>query len=203
MGLHFSKQVYKDIQDETTRRSCWSYFKLLKRARTWRCQFRGSCLVILASRNWGSAIHAGFSGSFTMFSRRIKLSSFIYSVKRHRKPLNMRSKLLCRGLIVWRRNSMANKKTMMSFKSAEELARSLSFTKVEAEIIAMKGTVIGLLDKERQRRGFNNTEFAAFLGVPKSRWSSIFSSPEKVTLDYLLTLAAKCGTLYKLTRKTA
>jgi predicted XRE-type DNA-binding protein len=98
---------------------------------------------------------------------------------------------------------MANKKTMTSFKSAEELAHSFGFTKAEAEIIAMKGAVIGLLDKERERRGFNNTKFAEFLGIPKSRWSSIFSSPEKVTLDYLLTLAAKCGALYKLTRKAA
>jgi plasmid maintenance system antidote protein VapI len=98
---------------------------------------------------------------------------------------------------------MASKKTMTSFKSAEDLARSLGFTKAEAEIIAMKGTVIGQLDKERERRGFNNTEFAEFLKIPKSRWSSIFSSPEKVTLDYLLTLAAKCGTLFKLTKKVA
>lgn len=98
---------------------------------------------------------------------------------------------------------MANKKTMTSFKSTEELARSLGFTKAEAEIIGMKGTVIGQLDKERERRGFNNTEFAEFLGIPKSRWSSIFRSPEKVTLDYLLTLAAKCGTLFKLTKKAA
>ena len=98
---------------------------------------------------------------------------------------------------------MANKKTMTSFKSTEELAHSLGFTKAEAELIAMKGTVIGQLDKEREQRGLNNTEFAQFLGVPKSRWSSIFSSPEKVTLDYLLTLAAKCGTSFKLTKKAA
>lgn len=98
---------------------------------------------------------------------------------------------------------MASKRITTSFKSTEELARSLGFTKAEAELITMKGTVIGLLDKERERRGLNNTEFAEFLGVPKSRWSSIFSSPNKVTLDYLLTLAAKCGTLFKLTRKAA
>jgi predicted XRE-type DNA-binding protein len=98
---------------------------------------------------------------------------------------------------------MANKKSMTSFKSTEDLARNLGFSKAEAEIIAMKGTVIGQLDKERERRGFNNTEFADFLGIPKSRWSSIFSKPNKVTLDYLLTLAAKCGTMFKLTKKVA
>ncbi len=98
---------------------------------------------------------------------------------------------------------MANKKTLTSFKSVEELAQSLGFTRAEAEIIAMKGAVIGMLEKERERRGFNNTKFAEFLGVPKSRWSSIFGSPEKVTLDYLLILAAKCGMLYKLTKKAA
>lgn len=98
---------------------------------------------------------------------------------------------------------MASKKSMTSFKKAEDFARSLGFSKAEAEIIAMKGTVIGQLDKERERRGFNNTEFADFLGIPKSRWSSIFSKPDKVTLDYLLTLAAKCGALFKLTKKVA
>src|SRR5258708_36165899 len=98
---------------------------------------------------------------------------------------------------------MAIKKSMTSFKSTEDFARNLGFSKAEAEIIAMKGTVIGQLDKERERRGFNNTEFADFLGIPKSRWSSIFSKPDKVTLDYLLTLAAKCGTMFKLTKKVA
>ncbi len=98
---------------------------------------------------------------------------------------------------------MANKKTTTSFKSTEDLARTLGFTKAEAELIAMKGTVIGQLDKERERRGLNNTEFAALLDIPKSRWSNIFSSPEKATLDYLLTLAAKCGTMFKLTKKVA
>lgn len=98
---------------------------------------------------------------------------------------------------------MASKKTMTSFKSTEDLARELGFTKAEAEIIAMKGTVIGLLDKERERRGLNKAQFAEFLGVPRSRWSSVYSSPNKVTLDYLLTLAAKCGALFKLTRKAA
>jgi hypothetical protein len=98
---------------------------------------------------------------------------------------------------------MANKKSMTSFKSTEDLARNLGFSKAKAEIINMKGTVIGLLDRERERRGFNNTEFADFLDIPKSRWSSIFSQPEKVTLDYLLTLAAKCGTMFKLTKKVA
>jgi len=97
---------------------------------------------------------------------------------------------------------MANK-SIISFKSTEDLARSLGFSKAQAEIIAMKGTVIGLLDKERERRGLNNAEFAEFLGVPKSRWSSIFSHPEKVTLDYLLMLAAKCGTLFKLIKRAA
>lgn len=98
---------------------------------------------------------------------------------------------------------MANKKSITSFKSTEDFARSLGFSKAAAEIIAMKGMVIGQLDKERERRGFNNTEFAEFLGIPKSRWSSIFSKPDKVTLDYLLTLAARCGTLFKLTKKVA
>jgi predicted XRE-type DNA-binding protein len=98
---------------------------------------------------------------------------------------------------------MANKKTLTSFKSTEELARSLGFTKAEAELIAMKGTVIAQLDKEREQRDLNNAEFAEFLEIPKSRWSSIFNKPEKVTLDYLLTLAAKCGALFKLTKKAA
>lgn len=98
---------------------------------------------------------------------------------------------------------MANKKSMISFKSTEDLARSLGFSKAEAEILSMKGTVIGQLDKERERRGFNNTEFADFLGVPKSRWSSLVSHPDKVTLDYLLTLAAKCGAMFKLTKRAA
>ncbi len=98
---------------------------------------------------------------------------------------------------------MANKKTITSFKSIEDLAHNLGFSKAEAEIITMKGSVISLLDKEREQRGFNNTQFAEFLGIPKSRWSSIFSNPDKVTLDYLLTLAARCGTLFKLTKKAA
>lgn len=67
----------------------------------------------------------------------------------------------------------------------------------------MKGTVIGQLDKEREHRGFNNSEFASFLGIPKFRWSSILSKPEKVTLAHLLALAAKCGTLFKLTKRAA
>lgn len=98
---------------------------------------------------------------------------------------------------------MADKKSTISFKSTEDLAKHLGFSKAEAEIIAMKGTIIGQLDKERERRHLNNAEFAEFLGIPKSRWSSIFSKPEKVTLDYLLTLAAKCGALFKLTKKAA
>ncbi len=95
------------------------------------------------------------------------------------------------------------KKSMISFKSSEELARSLGFSKAEAELITMKGTVIAQLDKTREQRGLNNTEFAEFLGIPKSRWSSIFAHPDRVTLDYLLTLAAKCGTLFRLTKKIA
>jgi predicted XRE-type DNA-binding protein len=95
------------------------------------------------------------------------------------------------------------KKSMVNFKSTEELARRLGFSKAETEIILMKGTVIGQLDKEREKRGLNNTQFADFLGIPKSRWSSVLSKPEKVTLDYLLTLAARCGTLFKLMKKAA
>ena len=98
---------------------------------------------------------------------------------------------------------MANRRSSVSFKSTEELARKLGFSKAETEIIAMKGTVIAQLDKERERRGLNNSEFADLLGIPKSRWSSILSRPEKATLDYLLTLAAKCGAMFKLTRKAA
>jgi predicted XRE-type DNA-binding protein len=98
---------------------------------------------------------------------------------------------------------MAEKKSTLSFKSTEDLARKLGFTEAQAEIISMKGAVIGQLDKERERRDLNNTEFAKFLNIPKSRWSSIMSKPEKVTLDYLLILAAKCGTLFRLTRKVA
>lgn len=94
-----------------------------------------------------------------------------------------------------------DKKNTVSFKSTADLARHLGFSKAETEIIVMKGTVIGQLDKERERRKLNNTEFAKLLGIPKSRWSSILSRPEKVTLDYLLTLAANLGTLFKLTKK--
>jgi predicted XRE-type DNA-binding protein len=94
-----------------------------------------------------------------------------------------------------------DKKSTVSFKSAADLARRLGFSKAEAEIIVMKGTVIGQLDKERERRKLNNSEFAELLGIPKSRWSSILGRPEKVTLDYLLTLAASLGTLFKLTKK--
>ena len=94
-----------------------------------------------------------------------------------------------------------DKKGVISFKSTSELARHLGFSKAEAEIVVMKGTVIGQLDKERERRKLNNSEFANLLGIPKSRWSSILSRPEKVTLDYLLTLAANLGTLFKLTKK--
>lgn len=94
-----------------------------------------------------------------------------------------------------------DKKSSLSFKSTGELARRLGFSKAEAEIIVMKGTVIGQLDKERERRKLNNSEFAKLLGIPKSRWSSILSKPDKVTLDYLLTLAANLGTLFKLTKK--
>lgn len=98
---------------------------------------------------------------------------------------------------------MANRKNSVSFKSTEDLARKLGFSKAETEIIVMKGTIIGQLDKERARRGLNNTEFAAFLEIPRSRWSSILGRPEKVTLDYLLMLAAKCGTLFRLTKRAA
>jgi predicted XRE-type DNA-binding protein len=98
---------------------------------------------------------------------------------------------------------MAKAKESVSFKSTQDLARHLGFSKAEAELIAMKGTVVGQLDKEREKRRLNNTEFAEFLEIPKSRWSSILSRPEKVTLDYLLGLAAKCGTLFKLTKRVA
>lgn len=97
----------------------------------------------------------------------------------------------------------SKKKNSVSFKSMEDLAHHLGFSKAETEIIAMKGMIIGQLDKERERRGYNNTQFAEFLGIPKSRWSSIFSRPDKVTLDYLLTLAAKCDTWFRLTRKAS
>ncbi|MFZ4405346.1 MAG: hypothetical protein ACOYOK_14705 [Pseudobdellovibrionaceae bacterium] len=98
---------------------------------------------------------------------------------------------------------MANKKSTISFKSTEDLAKQLGFSKAETEIILIKGSLIAQLDKEREKRGLNNTEFAKFLGIPKSRWSSIFSSPEKVTLDYLLTLAARCGAWFKLKKIAA
>ena len=96
-----------------------------------------------------------------------------------------------------------NKKHSVSFKSTQDLAKKLGFSSAEAELISMKGTVIGLLDREREKRGLNNSEFASLLAIPRSRWSSILSKPEKVTLDYLLGLAAKCGTHFKLTRKAA
>ncbi len=95
------------------------------------------------------------------------------------------------------------KKSTLRSKSTAALARSLGFSQAETEIIVMKGTVIAHLDRERTRRGFNNTQFADFLEIPKSRWSSLLSSPEKATLDYLLLLAAKCGTLFRLTKIAA
>ncbi len=98
---------------------------------------------------------------------------------------------------------MAKRKIMVCFDSAEDFARHLGATEAEVELISMKGTLLALLDKERERRGMNNTEFAKFLGIPKSRWSGVYSGPSKVTLDYMLMLAAKCGVLFELTRKAA
>ena len=89
------------------------------------------------------------------------------------------------------------------YKSTFDLALKLGFSKAETELIGLKGTVIAQLDKERESRKMNNTEFSEFLNVPKSRWSSILSSPDKVTLDYLITLASKCGATFKLMKKVA
>lgn len=96
----------------------------------------------------------------------------------------------------------ANKKSV-TFKSTIELARKLGFSQIEAELIGMKGSVLAQLDKERELRGLNNKDFSDFLKIPKSRWSSIVANPDKVTLDYLITLAGKCGTTFKLTKKAA
>ena len=98
---------------------------------------------------------------------------------------------------------MSKTKNSVSFESTTDLAKKLGFTSAEAELITMKGSVIGLLDKERERRGLNHREFADSLEIPRSRWSSILSQPQKVTLDYLLMLAAKCGAHFKLTKKAA
>lgn len=98
---------------------------------------------------------------------------------------------------------MANKKSTEVFKSTNDLAKKLGFSKGETDLMMLKGSVIAQLDKERESRGFNNTEFSDFLNIPKSRWSSIVSSPDKVTLDYLITLASKCGTSFKLLKRAA
>ncbi|MNK07448.1 hypothetical protein D3C87_253620 [compost metagenome] len=87
--------------------------------------------------------------------------------------------------------------------TVEELVRSAGFSEPEIELILMKGDLLALLSKEQRKRKLNHTEFAKFLGIPKSRWSSIFSDPDKVTIDYLLLLAGKCGLFFKLTRKAA
>lgn len=98
---------------------------------------------------------------------------------------------------------MSNKKSFVKYDSVRDFAINIGFTEIEAEILVMKGTILAFLDKERERRDFNNTEFATFLEIPKSRWSSILSHPEKVTIDYLLTLAAKCGAIFKLIKRAA
>ncbi len=89
------------------------------------------------------------------------------------------------------------------YKSTSDLAVKLGFSKAEVELITLKGSVIAQLDKEREHRKLNNTEFSNFLNIPKSRWSAILSSPDKVTLDYLITLATKCGAFFKLIKKAA
>lgn len=89
------------------------------------------------------------------------------------------------------------------YKSTSELATKLGFSQAESNLINLKGSVIAHLDKERLTRKLNNTEFSAFLEIPKSRWSSILSNPDKVTLDYLIMLASKCGTHFKLMKKAA
>lgn len=98
---------------------------------------------------------------------------------------------------------MKTSKKVISFKSTSELAKAMGFSDSEIELINLKGSVIAQLDKERELRDMNNSEFSNFLQIPKSRWSAIVSSPEKVTLDYLITLASKCGAHFKLTKKAA
>ena len=89
------------------------------------------------------------------------------------------------------------------YKSTSDMAIKLGFTKAETELIGLKGTVIAQLDKERESRKMNNTEFSEFLNITKSRWSSLLSSSDKVTLDYLIILASKCGATFKLKKKAA
>lgn len=95
------------------------------------------------------------------------------------------------------------KKNKTVYKSTSDFAAKLGHSKAEIELINLKGAVIAQLDKDREHRKLNNTEFSNFLGIPKSRWSAIISSPDKVTLDYLITLASKCGAFFKLTKKAA
>ena len=95
------------------------------------------------------------------------------------------------------------RKSTVSFKSSSQFMKRMGFSDAETELLMMKGTVIGQLEKEREKRSKNNTEFAGLLGIPKSRWSSILRHPDRVTLDYLLMLAAKCGALFKLTKRAA
>ncbi len=91
----------------------------------------------------------------------------------------------------------------INFKNVDELANSLGFSEQETEFLVLKSTAINRLDKEKNKRGMNNVEFATFLEIPKSRWSSILNNPQKVTVDYLIGLLVKCDIQVKLSLKKA
>lgn len=86
------------------------------------------------------------------------------------------------------------------YKSTSMFAAELGFSKAESNLMNLKGHVFAQLDKERLLRNLNNSEFSLFLKIPRSRWSSILSKPDKVTLDYLIRLASICGAHFKLTK---
>lgn len=89
-------------------------------------------------------------------------------------------------------------KSYIECKNTEEICELFGIDENLAKIITLKTTAIAKLDKVRKKMDMNHTEFSNFLEIPKSRWSSIVSHPEKVTVDYLLNLLNKCGVNFKL-----
>ena len=86
-----------------------------------------------------------------------------------------------------------SKRDYIECKTTDEICHVLGIDSKQAKVIAIKGTAISKLDKIRQKKKMNNTEFSEFLDIPKSRWSGILNHPERVTVDYLLHLLVKCG----------
>lgn len=84
----------------------------------------------------------------------------------------------------------------------EELLKGAGFPEPEVELIVIKGDLLAHLAKRSRQLNMNQTEFAKYLSIPKSRLSSIYKDPDKVTVDYLLMLAGKCGMSFKLVPKT-